>query len=457
LAKEVCVPFWDVDVHLFRVHANELLEINRDRILPEKVKFLAREIHETHIAFLRFLFKKEAQLARDIPKVLVERETAQEQVKQALAQVEQKKKQGYAVDIRRAEENLGIAQVQHKKAKADLDVLVCQRQWLAYFWGEHLTNNEPRLPEFYAFAKIYCAYYLGLEEKNSAAREYIKRPLRASAYLHEECFPFFDLIGEELKYTDEKGRGNRNLMEHSFSRSVATEADKNMVFVWFYNMGTLHGLNSRLKPSSQKIVLGEAPGFIRMYPNELYRYPMFAAREFHTLCPDYPRYLSAAAICDEVAIYQLGQRKDGRDGLVKAEEEDYLRFVRGIINARLPRPAFPSRQGFEKICVTRLIDGLNAPEIAVFDSYIISPLSGEALAELAEKREKESEAERHQRIIDAMPDKWIEDNPILVGFVHQYNVRRKTGEIVKAATKAEKCDIWRAYCKFLKWLLKSYQ
>lgn len=142
---------------------------------------------------------------------------------------------------------------------------------------------------------------------------------------------------------------------------------------------------------------------------------------------------------------------------MKAREEDYLELARSLVSTQTARPVFPSRQGFERICVTQLIDGLDAPENAVFDSYIISPLTGKELAGLMRVLENKCEAECHRLIMQALPDKWPDENPMLVDFIHQYNIQaknRKADTITKAATKTEKCEIWRAYCKFLKLLLK---
>jgi len=409
LADAVHIPFWDIDIHLFRVHAGELLAISREKILEEKVKPLAKDIYETHMELLRFLFHKEEQLGREIEQVKIEAE---------LAELEQ------------------------------------QQQWLNTVWCRDipdLSADDRRLKEYYAFAKTYYAYYVALDEKNTAARDYLKHPLRAKSYLHDECFPCFDIMEDWLKYTDEKGKGLRNPLELSIARSIAGEPEP----IWFVNAGALPGLDSKLiyipvqyRPKNLPDK-EETPKVLRIYPNNLYRYPMFAAREFQTLRPMHPD--TAAA----VAIYRLDQRKYGRDGLVKAQEEDYLDLARSLIRTATARPVFPSRQGFEKICVTRLIDGLDAPEFAAFDSYIRSQLPGEELEKLTEALDGKSETERHQQIMEAIPEQWIENNLMLVDFIHQFNVRsRKTGAAIKAATKAEKCDIWRAYCKFLKLLMK---
>jgi hypothetical protein len=63
-----------------------------------------------------------------------------------------------------------------------------------------------------------------------------------------------------------------------------------------------------------------------------------------------------------------------------------------------------------------------------------------------------SEEERNKMIHKALPDEWIDENLMLVNFVFQFNVQAKNK---KAPTKAEKCEIWRTYCKFLKILLKT--
>jgi hypothetical protein len=302
LAETVRIPFWDVDVHLFRIHAGELLEINREKILPEKVEPLTNDIHETHMEFLRFVFKKEEQLAREI----------------AGAEAEWKQ------------------ELEH------------QREWLRYVWCEEpLSANNIGLREFYAFAKTYCAYFVSLDERNTAARAYLGTPLRVTSYLHEECFPCFDVIADELKYTDEKGRGNRNPLEISIDYSAAASKP-----VWFYNEGALPGLTLTIDQKHIPIRLrpkdpadkGEPPKVLRLYPNELCRWPMFAAREFLTLCPKFSNDANSA-----VAVYRLDQRKGGGDSLVEADEEDYLEFARSRVNVAPPRPVFPSRQGFEKI------------------------------------------------------------------------------------------------------------
>jgi hypothetical protein len=176
-----------------------------------------------------------------------------------------------------------------------------------------------------------------------------------------------------------------------------------------------------------------------------------------------------------VPCFLLSGRKDGRkDTLVEANQpEDFWDYVKDIIDRGQPleRPFFPSHEGFRDISVSWLPPSQGLNEIRVFDSWIVSPLQCRQLRTMIEetkeavkaaereippdapkkKREDMLDEAMRSALEKALPDAWIEEQGMLLRFIQAYGVSVAKGRgVSKEMSKKEKCEIWRAYIRFLK-------
>lgn len=57
LLKMFTIDFWETEVYIFSNHVEDLIEINRERFLHEKLQLISRKICDTHIACMAFLLR----------------------------------------------------------------------------------------------------------------------------------------------------------------------------------------------------------------------------------------------------------------------------------------------------------------------------------------------------------------------------------------------------------------
>lgn len=68
LLKMFTIDFWETEVYIFSNHVEDLIEINRERFLHEKLQLISRKICDTHIACMAFLLRDtlEEEYKKDI-------------------------------------------------------------------------------------------------------------------------------------------------------------------------------------------------------------------------------------------------------------------------------------------------------------------------------------------------------------------------------------------------------
>lgn len=57
LTKMFTIDFWETEVYIFSDHVDDLIEINRERFLHEKLQLISRKICDTHVACMTFLLQ----------------------------------------------------------------------------------------------------------------------------------------------------------------------------------------------------------------------------------------------------------------------------------------------------------------------------------------------------------------------------------------------------------------
>jgi len=401
LRGKLCIPFWEVEIHMYAEEAKDWLEINREAILEERVNALAHSVGETHLKLLRYLFSNDAQPPAQ-------------------------------ADAAESDEEKPTPN------KSDEKSTPTDGARLKSVWEPMCKNPEKQ--EYYALARLHSAYYVSLLDASPQAERVLNNGLVASTRGMDSCIPgyFYVPVGKMLRYIDTKSIQSPSGIETALCASRQNgERDS----LWFINPGILAGMDHR--------ITGIVPETaVQLFPHLFPRYKTFAATRFFAL------QLSQGVEHITLPCFRVGKRT-GR--IVASTPEDFWRYVLALIRKGEDgaRPVFPSNELFEDISVTEIPPDFASEEMRIFDSWIIAPLQCKTLREFLAASKAADDEQRKQLLEDFLPEEWLETHKMLLRFVRYYKVSpadRKRSE--KEMSKKEKCEILLSYREFLRNLQK---
>lgn len=413
LTRALCTPHWDVEVHIMSKHAGNMLLINREQFLPEKTQQIIQAIQDMHIQLLDYLFLLEG--------------IAKELEKNNIKTMEIKKK---------------IEEIEY----------IFHTVWQGIITEQNKDNRDfLRLREYYHTARLRSAYYIwrhGGECSDGALAVLCGDP--PQQLLRHDCISCYVLC-DDVVY---RHVNTKNMYAYGPVESMLRN-ETQRTLVWLAPPYAC-SRNDMTLTRNAKVLSNQV---LVVCADEMYHYLQFSIHRFIAL--------DLSASNDVLPIYQPAKRSGE---IVQSEEDDYWLYARHIFqemkkhcetyrkkHKKYPsvRMALPSKKGFELISVTQLPDGLEALEIAKFDSYIILPFEFAVLVEVLENGEKKKDP-----LAQHMTGKWERDNERLTAFIAQNSVMHKEKsaekrrEYLQARKKEEQLAIRRQYCIFMRQFIK---
>lgn len=178
-----------------------------------------------------------------------------------------------------------------------------------------------------------------------------------------------------------------------------------------------------------------------------YSYPQFAACSF--------KILMVTGWNEPVVVYKICRRNGD---IVRSDDRDFwmlcvqlyksaLKNYKNISQKQQYRLVFPSKDAFEKVAVSKLIQGIEHKEITKFNSYIIAPMSVYDLENLVH------ECNSNKNNIDEALNKcfsenWLDRNHSLINHINKYRVFNNNNRT--CTTQEADCETYLEYKKFLK-------
>jgi hypothetical protein len=302
------------------------------------------------------------------------------------------------------------------------------------------------LREYYTFARHYSAHSVLLLNETPQARAVLQEASTKKADFRKDAIPCYSYeIGSLwLRYREDI---RPQLVETVLYQSVTRQVDTKP-FAWFIDRRALSGLDYDIDNGAVANAGDTNPNAsMILIPHLYYSWDVFAAKNFMLL-----RLKRHAPVC----CLQLGKR--GGKIVQASNTEDYWDYVGSILQRSKEddRPVFPSNEALKgNITVKVLPPSLGLPEVRVFDSWVLSPLSCGELMKLLEKSKKMPPDQLNQLISDVFPEEWLDSHQMLLKFIRLHALSgAKNRDTAKEMSRKEQCEIYASYVIFLKKLLK---